>query len=201
MKFIVITSPEFIPGEAFFSRRLFDCGLDILHLRKPGSSVTGCAQLLDALPAEVRRRIVTHDHFSLCGDYGLFGVHLNCRNPAVPSGLCPASVSASCHSVAEVRQRKTGCDYVFMSPVFDSISKRGYSAAYSDEALCRASSDGTIDSRVMALGGVSLGNIGALRRWGFGGAAFLGDVWRLSADEAAFTRHACDLRCSLDENI
>ncbi len=53
----------------------------------------------------------------------------------------------------------------------------------------------------MALGGVSLGNIGALRRWGFGGAAFLGDVWRLSADEAAFTRHACDLRCSLDENI
>ena len=124
MKFIVITSPEFIPGEAFFIRRLFDCGLDILHLRKPGSSVTGCAQLLDALPAEVRRRIVTHDHFSLCGDYGLFGVHLNCRNPAVPSGLCPASVSASCHSVAEVRQRKTGCDYVFMSPVFDSISKR-----------------------------------------------------------------------------
>ena len=35
MKWIVITSPDAMPGEAFFIDRLFHEGLDLLHLRKP----------------------------------------------------------------------------------------------------------------------------------------------------------------------
>ena len=35
MKWIVITSPDFVPGEAFFIDKLFGHGLDLLHLRKP----------------------------------------------------------------------------------------------------------------------------------------------------------------------
>jgi len=27
-----------------------------------------------------------HDHFDLCGDFGIQGVHLNTRNRMVPSG-------------------------------------------------------------------------------------------------------------------
>lgn len=200
MRFIVITSPDFLPGEAALIARLFDCGLDTLHLRKPGSSVESCARLLDAVPAEYHGRIVTHDHFTLCRDYGLQGVHLNSRNPAAPgfvlSGRGRHTLSASCHSVAEVLRRKPGVDYVFMSPVFDSISKQGYGAAYTDEQLDRAAADGTIDDRVIALGGVSLGRLPVLRRWRFGGAAFLGDVWN-RAGQGSFSSHARALAAAL----
>lgn len=192
----MITSPGFIPGEASLIVRLFDCGLDILHLRKPDTSVADCARLLDALPDRCRRRIVVHDHFVLCRDYGLKGVHLNRRNPLPPSDVCGLSLSASCHSIAEVASRKPSADYVFMSPIFDSISKQGYMSAYSTDELDRAASECVIDDRVVALGGVTLGNIPQLKRWHFGGAAFLGDVWN-HANLPTFDAHASELSAAL----
>lgn len=196
MRYVVITSPDFIPDEATLICRLFDCGLDTLHLRKPDSAAEDCARLLDALPASMLPHIVVHDHFQLCHDYGLGGVHLNRRNPSVPFFVRSASgrytVSASCHSIAEAAERKATADYVFLSPIFDSISKQGYQSAYTDEMLRAAATDGLIDSRVVALGGVTIDKIPQLREWHFGGAVFLGDVWQHSGT-AEFDRHALEL--------
>lgn len=196
MRYIVITSPDFIPDEASMICRLFDCGLDVLHLRKPGSTVGECARLLDALPASMLSHIVVHDHFQLCHDYGLGGIHLNRRNPSVPSFVRSASgrytVSASCHSIAEAEERKTAADYVFLSPIFDSISKQGYNSSYRPEMLCEAARRGIIDDRVVALGGVTVEAIPRLREWHFGGAAFLGDVWQHAGTDV-FDRHAREL--------
>ncbi len=197
MKFIVFTSPEFFSGEDFYIRRLFYAGVDVLHMRKPGASAVHCAALLDAIPVQWHGRIVVHDHFGLCRDYGLMGVHLNSRNPLPPSGFVPRSVSASCHSLAEVARRKPGLSYVTLSPVFDSISKQGYRSAYTDAQLRGAASAGIIDSRVVALGGVSLQGIPMLRDWGFGGAAFLGDVWE-RAGQPGFDGYLARLRSALD---
>ncbi len=207
MKFIVITPPCFIADEARRIEELFDCGLDLLHLRKPGAAADDCSRLLDALPGRCRRRIVVHDNFGLCRDYGLAGIHLNRRNPGIPafiaanreqqagseafiSALTPRyTVSASCHSIAEAAERKAYADYIFLSPIFDSISKEGYQAAYTPAELAQAAADGIIDNRVTALGGVTAACIRQLRQWHFGGAAFLGDVWsRAGKDD--FTSHA-----------
>ena len=38
MKLIVITTPQFFEGEAAAVTSLFQNGLEILHLRKPGAS-------------------------------------------------------------------------------------------------------------------------------------------------------------------
>ncbi len=197
MRFIAITSPSHVEGEAFLIERLFACGLDTLHLRKPDASIDDCRRLLDSLPQALLPRIVTHDHFSLCLEYDLGGVHLNRRSPAAPAGMERGSVSASCHSLAEVVRRKPHLDYVTLSPVFDSVSKQGYCAAFSSDALDQAASDGTIDSRVVALGGVTLATIPALRRWPFGGAALLGDLWQ-RAGTADFEVHARLVRKALD---
>ena len=196
MKFIVFTSPDFIPGEAFYVRQMFEAGLDVLHLRKPGASAGDCARLLDAVPGQWLGRIVVHDHFGLCRDYGLMGVHLNSRHPSPPSSFAPRSVSASCHSLAEVARRKAGLSYVTLSPVFDSISKQGYRSAYTASELERAAASGLIDSRVVALGGVSLQFIPRLRDWGFGGAALLGDVWE-RAGQPGFDAYLRRLRAAL----
>ncbi|MGN1263860.1 MAG: thiamine phosphate synthase [Prevotella sp.] len=202
MKFIVITPPDFIADEARMIEQLFDCGLDVLHLRKPGSSKEACSHLLESLPSHLYSRIVTHDHFGLCDEFGLQGIHLNARNPHVPSSWrkddLHHTVSASCHSICEVEERKNSTDYVFMSPVFDSISKQGYSSAYTAADLSEASSRGVIDRRVIALGGITLQRIPQLNAWHFGGAAFLGDVWG-RAGHGSFLDNASLLASALHE--
>lgn len=177
MKWIVITSPDFVPGEATFIDLLFRCGLDLLHLRKPDASVDDCRRLLNEIPREWHNRIVTHDYFQLADEFPLYGVHLNRRNPVPPIGF-RGSISRSCHSLDEVMENKPQCNYVFLSPVFNSISKEGYESPFSDATLKQAAGRGIIDNKVVALGGISCDSLPQVRAWGFGGAAFLGDIWQ-----------------------
>ena len=71
MKLIVITQPEFFEDESAAITSLFDAGLEILHLRKPGASYEDMDKLLRRLPAEYMERIVTHDHFGLASERNL----------------------------------------------------------------------------------------------------------------------------------
>ena len=180
MLWLVITSPTFFPGETAFIHRLFACGVDIVHLRKPGATADDCARLLDDLTSDDRRRIVIHDFFELAQPYGLRGIHLNARRSTVPDGW-QGHVSRSCHSLEEVKRYKDACDYVFLSPIFDSVSKQGYASAFTDETLRDASKDGIIDHKVVALGGVTPDKIDYLQQLNFGGAAMLGCVNSLAA--------------------
>ncbi len=177
MKLIAITSPDFLSGEALKICRLLDGGFDCVHLRKPGASYEDCARLLDAIPLSYRARIVTHEHFSLYHRYALHGIHLNRRHPSIPAGF-NGSISCSCHSLEEVKTRKAAMDYVFLSPVFDSISKSGYTAAFTETQLGEAAAKGIIDDKVVALGGVTIRRLPLLAALHFGGAALLGAVWR-----------------------
>lgn len=181
MEWIVITSPEFLQGEADFIDRLFGHGLDRLHLRKPGADIWECRRLLDGISREWLPQIVVHDNFGLCREYGLGGVHLNGRNPMAPPNH-EGSVSRSCHSLEEISRYKGECDYLTLSPIFNSISKQGYMAAFGPGQLAAARDSGLIDSRVIALGGVTLENIPRVKELGFGGVAILGDVWQRMAD-------------------
>ena len=177
MKWIVITSPDFLSGEALFIDRLFCHGLDVLHLRKPGASYEDCRHLLSEVPCRWHNRIVVHEHFSLAAEYSLLGIHLNRRCPDVPEGF-RGHVSCSCHCLDEVVAAKPHCDYVFLSPIFDSISKQVYRSAFSEEEIRDAAKSGIIDERVIALGGISFSKLQLVSYYGFGGAAMLGEVWR-----------------------
>ncbi len=176
MKLIVMTKPTFFVEEDKIITALFEEGLDILHLRKPETAAMYSERLLTLIPAKYHRYIVTHDHFYLKAEFGLMGIHLNSRNPQEPAGFS-GHVSCSCHSLEEVKIKKHYYDYVFMSPVFDSISKEGYHAKYTAEELRKAAKEGIIDKNVMALGGVNLDNVLQIKDYGFGGAVVLGDLW------------------------
>lgn len=177
MKIVVITPPEFVGDEAAVIARLLEHGVWAVHLRKPGSEAAAMAALVEQVPAWCRPRLVLHDHFGLCARYGLGGVHLNRRNPAPPPrhhGSCSRSV----HGVDELRRCLPTVDYAFLSPIFDSISKVGYRAAYSPPQLAGALAEGLLGPRVLALGGVTLERLPEVEAMGFGGAALLGDVWQ-----------------------
>lgn len=176
MKRIAITLPDFIPCEAQAIVRALMSGYDRVHLRKPGSSRRDMERLIVEIPADLRPRISLHDHLGLAVEYGLGGVHLNGRCHESPEGF-RGIISRSCHSLDEVALYKDHCEYVFLSPVFDSISKPGLLSGFTAEELCRARDEGIVDGRVYALGGVTPENMDALEAMGFGGGAMLGCVW------------------------
>ena len=187
MKIIVITTPNFIKGEEFVIPHLLQLGVDIVHIRKPSATSEQLALLLDSLPKWCYDRLVVHDCLELANKYNLRGVHLNRRNHTVPDNF-KGSISMSCHSLEEVDIKKDMADYVFLSPIFNSISKSGYNSAFSKEELHNAMKQGTIDHKVIALGGVSAANIDTVKDLGFGGAALLGDIWDRS-ESPDFDKH------------
>lgn len=181
MKWITITSPEFLSGEAIFIDKLFSQGLDLLHLRKPEASLEAYKRLLLQIPKHWYSRIVLHEHFALAEKFGLHGIHLNRRCSQVPDSF-RGSISCSCHTLEEVKKQKASKDYVFLSPIFDSISKVGYHAAFSPTLLKQAAIENVIDEKVIALGGITANNISLVKEWHFGGVALLGDIWKRMSD-------------------
>jgi hypothetical protein len=91
-----------------------------------------------------------------------------------PIAGAPVAVSSSLHSWEEIKDiRGMGLTYVFLSPVFDSISKPGYVA---NPDLWRRP-DRPYPCKVIGLGGVDKDSIGELIREGWDGAAVLGWIW------------------------
>ena len=177
MKLILITSPTYFVEEDKIITSLFEEGLDILHLRKPDTAPMYAERLLTLIPEQYHKRIVVHGHFYLKEEFRLKGIHLNLRNPNAPEHY-KGHISCSCHSLEEVKERKRNYDYVFMSPVFDSISKQDYNAQYSPEEIKKAHKQGIIDKKVYALGGIEVHNIKEVKKYGFGGAAVMGAIWQ-----------------------
>ena len=177
MKLILITSPTYFVEEDKIITSLFEEGLDILHLRKPDTAPMFAERLLTLIPEQYHKRIVVHGHFYLKEEFRLKGIHLNLRNPNAPDHY-KGHISCSCHSLEEVKERKRNYDYVFMSPVFDSISKQDYNAQYSPEEIKKAHKQGIIDKKVYALGGIDVHNIKEVKKYGFGGAAIMGAIWQ-----------------------
>ena len=178
MKLIVITSPQFIGGEASYITSMLQKGIDLVHLRKPESSPCDCAKLLDAIPEELHRRIVIHYHHCLCEDYHLGGIHISPYHMSQTLPRYGGTISRSCHSIDEIASFKSSYDYLFLSPIFNSISKQGYHGAFSALQLQEAQQKGIIDNKVIALGGITANNLSIVKQLGFGGAALLGDVWQ-----------------------
>ena len=175
MKLIVVTTPTFFVEEDQILTALFEEGLDILHLRKPETPAMYSERLLTLIPQKYHKRIVTHEHFYLQEEFGLMGIHLNRRNPSEPHDYS-GHISCTCRTLSELNSKKHFYDYLFLSPVFDSVSSPR-PASFTTEELRQGSHDKLIDNKIMALGGVRWENIPLVRDLGFGGAVIMGDLW------------------------
>jgi thiamine-phosphate pyrophosphorylase len=172
---IAITQPFAVDGEDAIIRHLLANGFDIVHLRKPDTGIEYCRDLLGRLTPAERARIVVHDYATLYDEYALRGIHLNNSYTAYPPHY-QGTRTRSCHSFEEVARYKDECDYLFLSPIFDSISKQGYLSKFSHDELQQASNEGIIDNKVIALGGVTPERIEYLQSLHFGGAAMMGAI-------------------------
>lgn len=172
MKLIVLTSPDFFVEEDQILTSLFEEGLDMLYLRKPGHEPVYSERLLTLMSDECRRRTVVYDHFYLKDEFQLQGIHLSRHCPTPPADYTGFR-SRSAYSLADITEARRTADLVLLSHVFDSLSDAGQKANFTPEELQRA----PIDRHTIAMGGVTLDNIPRLRDLGFGGVALRGDLW------------------------
>lgn len=171
---VVITQPFFFPGEVYLLEGLLTAGLEKLHLRKPGAGEEDLEVLLRQLSPRWYPRLVLHGSRELRGLASRYGIpQLHCPLREL-SGQTAVRLSSSLHSWEELKEIEgAGLDYVFMSPVFNSISKPGYMAKPS--LLQRPA--GPYPCKVIGLGGIDKDTIGELVRGGWDGAAVLGWIW------------------------
>ena len=129
MKTIVITSPHFIAEEINRLYEIYRLGVRAIHIRKPKASEAELELFLDYLlkvvpasciavhaltPLTTRRRAIT-----LHLPAALRGFRDRPRSEGRP-------FSTSAHSLEELNELGARYDYMFLSPIFPSISKPGY---------------------------------------------------------------------------
>lgn len=176
MRLICITKENKVHNEATQIHFLLENGIDILHLRKPDFSERELSSLLSEIDKSFHERIVLHDHFNLTSYFHVRGIHLNKRNNRIPL-LYKGKISRSCHSLGEIEGNTDMYEYLFLSPIFNSISKYGYYSGFSEQELVDATQKGIIHSKIIALGGITPERILKLKPYPFGGVAVLGYLW------------------------
>ncbi|MBI5219102.1 MAG: thiamine phosphate synthase [Bacteroidia bacterium] len=187
-KLIVLSNPTPVVSETEIFQSLFDEGLEILHLRKPGYTISGFEKCISNIPVEYYSRIVIHSHYELAEKYNLKGIHItNAFLESNPVGKAIElrnkarqnhyTVSRSVHSIEELEQLEPWYDYVFFGPVFDSISKKNYKSQVNLTEIKKILFSRTHNTKIIALGGISPDNIKKIIHAGFNGAAVLGAIW------------------------
>ena len=196
MDLYLITPPQATPDELTLVRHFLERGLHRLHIRKPSYSEADFRQYIMSISPAFHANLVLHSAFGLASEFPSIGIHLRSsdrQNAALVQALQqtgPASLSASFHAWEEIIEQGAPYDYVFISPVFDSISKQGYRAAIDLAGNGRLKQWGARHKkklpRIVALGGVNAHTLPAVREHGFDGAAILGAVWESANPGAAF---------------
>ncbi|OCX50429.1 hypothetical protein BEL04_21855 [Mucilaginibacter sp. PPCGB 2223] len=181
MELIVISAPDIVANEAQIINHLFGAGLQRFHLRKPGWDIGRCTDLLTQIDRSYHHAIVCHQHHQLAKVFGMDYLHyaendrIKCDqsklNTLVNEGY---RLSTSVHTVDAITTLQ-GFEYVFLSPVFNSISKPGYQSML-PEGFCLDRNK--LNPKVIALGGVDALNIEQIRSMNFDGAAVLGAIWQ-----------------------
>lgn len=180
MNLLAVSPESDYADEAACVVRLFENGLRRYHLRKPGWTADQTAGFIGQLPGDLQSRISIHQHHELADTFSVGRHHKAGAGVILTKPTAPAAVSRSLHTLSGLEDACQGMDYVFLSPVFPSISKPGYAPDESFAAL-RSVLSNEHSANVYALGGLDINNFEEALELGFDGVVLHGALW-LSAD-------------------
>ncbi|MCK9402513.1 MAG: thiamine phosphate synthase [Chitinophagaceae bacterium] len=178
----VVSNPTSVPGEAEIINALFDEGLEVFHLRKPGIAVTEINQLMERIQPEYHTRIALHQHHQLTKQYAIKRLHFTemARTTTDEQTFIQLEnagyhLSTSVHKADEYKNISSCFAYTFFGPVFNSISKQGYHATLPDGFVFPVLAN---HPEVIAIGGIHAGNMQKVVQMNFRGIAVLGTIWQ-----------------------
>jgi len=185
MKYIVLTHPDDIPNEINRIHSLFNDNLQILHVHKPNYDIGQLKNYIEKIDVQYHSRLVVHAYHQFLSEqdslndfsFKLKGIHLpekvRTERLSLPSNF--KVISTSFHTLHDVIHNAENYEYIFLSPIFNSISKKGYNAAFDMDELKAALVKS--NHSVIALGGMDKGKQEVISELGFAGMGVLGAVW------------------------
>ncbi len=176
MRLVAITPEAVFEGEAEAIEKVLDAGFHTVHLRMPQATADEARTLMRQIPPSYHKRIMLASHYQLDGKFAFGGVHIK-QGMAMKPEWETMRKSRSYHCGDDLGGIGD-YDYAFISPVFDSISKRGYLRAFTPQDLCRITAASPVaKERLVALGGITAESLPQVAAMGFTGAALLGYLW------------------------
>jgi thiamine-phosphate pyrophosphorylase len=180
MKLYLISYPHFFADEVKSVALLMEQYDFTFHLRKPHAQDFEYENYLKHLPLQYHSRVVLHSAWHLQNQFNVKGVHF----PSYDRGETKkypkhGTQSTSCHSLQEIKQHDGEFNYMFLSPIFNSISKKGYKSTFNIIEVQQHLKN-VRHSDIIALGGISALTYPMLDNCMFDGLAVLGAVWTLN---------------------
>jgi thiamine-phosphate pyrophosphorylase len=174
---IVITPEKIIENETEIINELFQEGLDLLHIRKPFINSEEMTDFIHKINSKFHHQLVLHNHYNLSKDYTISRFHfreIDRRNDLYKS-FSDKTISTSVHDIESFNELNEDWEYSFISPVFPSISKKGYGE--SSTILNEIKGRDNHNVKLIALGGINENNINEAFESGVDGVALLGAIW------------------------
>ena len=186
---LVLFTPTRSPWDAKTVVKLFDAGLGRLHVQSVRDwNVRQYEAFLQQVPEVFWNRIVLEEQPDLVLSRKLAGFQMLPGDRIPPRWPKTAALSLKCHSYDEMRSTLKGCHYLFLSPIFPSVSKRDYVPQRTHREFQviveRWRAEGGCP--VYGLGGITPQNAAHVRALGFDGMAFIGSVWESAQPVQAF---------------
>jgi len=187
MKIVAISQPKIVENEPETIQQLFEAGLETFHIRKPRLRTQQLYDFIQKIPAQFHNRLIIHSHHRLASKFNLQGVHYT-RLHLEPTFknwwrerklrlLKRKLVRTSSHSKLATLydNSEMNFDYVFLSPIFDSITGKFQSGFYEDSIKAAMHKTGI---RIIARGGIDITRIEKVNELGFYGMALYSCLWK-----------------------
>lgn len=182
MKHLIVISPEETPAnQTAIVNALFDEGLQYFHLRKPYFTATEQEHYLSEIKPQYLKNVALHQHHTVNGNNQITRFHfkeherLKQKVNELRLNKKPGMYfSTSLHDADEINTLTPLWDYVFLGPVFSSISKPGYE----NKVLQALVLEKKHNPEIIAIGGITPDNADAVLSRGYDGIAVLGAIWQ-----------------------
>lgn len=174
---IIITPEKIVANETEVINELFQEGLDLLHIRKPFMNLEEMKDFIQKINSEFHHRLVLHSHYDLAESYNISRHHFReiDRHNELYKSLRDKTISTSVHDIETFNELSENWEYAFISPVFPSISKKGYGK--DSEILNDIKKRDHSNVKLIALGGIHEDNIHIISDSNLDGVALLGAIW------------------------
>ncbi|GIM50651.1 thiamine phosphate synthase [Capnocytophaga stomatis] len=179
LKSIIISPEKAYPDETYWVNCLLNEGLDCFHIRKPQFTEKMILDYIEAIDKTHRSRLVLHSFHHLAEKLGIQRLHFSendRKNKAYERYKKHLLLSTSVHSIDAFNLLADTWQYAFLSPVFASISKKGYGIKQNVFEELKRRTNTAVE--LIALGGISAENLHRLANESIDGIALLGFVWQ-----------------------
>jgi len=186
MKVILISPSKKQDSEIGILLNMFEQGLPAYHVRKKTFSTRELRKYLEEIPRKYHNRIIIHTHHELALKYDLKGIYISRSHKKRKVKLWfwakwlkfrrkNLEISTMLRNIEGVLDYVPRYNYIFLSPVFDSLSGN-FQSAFSEYNLIPTLKN--TQYKVIARGGVSVDTIEKAHKLGFSGVAFYTSIWK-----------------------